>query len=64
MYHGNSVLFNSLGSIAPLKNGAEHEDMDVAGDDEIDGILIQCSFEHFLTFCADGAAHVPRLITS
>ena len=44
--------------------GRALEDMDVTGDDEIDRILIQCSFERLLTFCADGATHVPRPMTS
>jgi hypothetical protein len=50
--------------MVPLKIVAERVDMDVAGDDEIDEILIQRSFERFLTFCADGAARVPRPTTS
>ena len=44
--------------------GSAFVGMDVAGNDEIDRILIQRSFERFLTFCADNAAHVPRPMTS
>ena len=44
--------------------GSALVDMDVAGNDEIDRILIQRSFERFLTFWANNAAHVPRPMTS
>lgn len=39
-------------------------DMEMAGEDEVDGVLIEYGFKRFLALCADGPADVPRAMAS
>ena len=38
-------------------------DMKVAGEDEVDGVLMKYGFKRFLALCADGPADVPGAMT-